>query len=200
MQKPYAPACDRNAAPIFEVLRKHCVVAGRLLEVASGTGQHAVYMGQRLPHIEWQTSDLPPHHAGIQAWLDEAALANVFSPIALDVTEPWAPKNPFDYVFTANSLHIMSWLAVEDFFEQLPQWLKPQGKLMIYGPFNYDGQFSSASNASFHQSLQAQDPLSGIRDVEAVNQLALAAGCVLLDDIAMPANNRCLVWQRQTNN
>ena len=91
----------------------------------------------------------------------------------------------------------MSWLAVEDFFEQLAEWLAPQGKLIAYGPFNYRGQFTSASNAQFQQWLQARDPLSGIRDFEAVNQLALAADCVLLDDIEMPANNRCLVWQRQ---
>lgn len=196
MHKPHAPACDRNSAPIFEVLKSHCSKAGRLLEIGSGTGQHAVYMAERLPHVEWQTSDLPEHHAGIQQWLDDAALPNVFSPIALDVTERWAPKHPFDTVFTANSLHIMSWLAVEDFFEQLPDWLAPQGKLVVYGPFNYNGQFTSASNAQFQQWLQARDPLSGIRDFEAVNQLALAAACVLLDDIEMPANNRCLVWQR----
>lgn len=197
VQKPYAPACDRNSAPIYEVLKRHCAQPGRLLEIGSGSGQHAVYMAARLAHIEWQTSDLPEAHAGIQMWLDEAALANVFSPLALDVTSAWVPKNPFDYVFTANSLHIMSWLAVEDFFEQLPNWLAPQGKLLAYGPFNQNGQFSSPSNAEFQQWLQARDPLSGIRDVEAVNALALAAGCVLLDDIAMPANNRCLVWQRQ---
>lgn len=197
MQKPYAPACDRNSAPIYEVLKSVCDEPGRLLEIASGTGQHAVYMAQRLSNVDWQTSDLPEHHVGIQQWLDEAALGNLFSPLALDVTKRWAPKNPFDYVFTANSLHIMSWLAVEDFFEQLPSWLAPAGKLVVYGPFNYNGQFTSASNAEFQQWLQARDRLSGIRDFEAVNQLALAADCVLLNDIEMPANNRCLVWQRQ---
>lgn len=169
----------------------------RVLEIGSGTGQHALYVCSRLPQLEWQTSDLPEHHAGIQMWLDEAALPNVFSPLALDVTKRWAPKNPFDYLFTANSLHIMSWLAVEDLFEQLPSWLKLGGRFVAYGPFNYGGEFSSPSNAKFQQWLQSRDPLSGIRDFEAVNELATAAGCRLLDDIAMPANNQCLVWQRE---
>lgn len=169
-----------------------------MLEMASGTGQHAIYMAERLPHLQWQTSDLPANHAGIQQWVDEAALPNVFSPLAIDATKAWAPKNAFDYVFTANSLHIMSCLAVEDFFEQLPNWLTVGGKLVVYGPFNYGGAFTSASNAQFEQWLQAQDPLSGIRDFEAVNDLAQSVGCHLLDDIEMPANNRCLVWQRQS--
>lgn len=196
--KPHAPACDRNSGPIYEVLKSAFAQPGRVLEIASGTGQHAVYMAERLPHLQWQTSDLLPNHVGIQQWLDETGLPNLFSPIELDATKAWAPKNAFDYVFTANSLHIMSWLAVEDFFEQLPSWLAVGGTLLVYGPFNYGGEFTSASNAQFEQWLQAQDPLSGIRDFEAVNALAKAAGCVLLDDIEMPANNRCLLWQRQT--
>lgn len=196
--KPHAPACDRNSGPIYEVLKSAFAQPGRLLEIASGTGQHAVYMAERLSHLQWQTSDLLPNHVGIQQWLDEAGLPNLFSPIELDATKAWAPKNAFDYVFTANSLHIMSWLAVEDFFEQLRSWLAVGGKLLVYGPFNYGGEFTSASNAQFEQWLQAQDPLSGIRDFEAVNALAKAAGCELLDDIEMPANNRCVLWQRRT--
>lgn len=193
IDKPHAPACERNRDPILAVLQRHFADRSRVLEIGSGTGQHAVYFGAALPHLTWQTSDLETHHAGIRAWLDEAALANVLPPLALDVTGDW-PETQFDAVFSANTLHIMGWREVEAFFAALPKVLPVDGKLIIYGPFHYDGRPTSDSNARFDATLRSQPGDMGIRDRSAVDRLARAAGLCLTDDIAMPANNRCLLW------
>ena len=136
------------------------------------------------------------HLAGIRAWLDEAALQNTPAPIALDVARgPW-PRQQFDAFFSANTLHIMAWPEVEALFGALPALASADAKLAIYGPFNYAGRFTSASNADFDRNLKSQAPHMGIRDFADVDRLARAAGFVLIEDAAMPANNRCLVWQR----
>jgi cyclopropane fatty-acyl-phospholipid synthase-like methyltransferase len=195
MDKPFAPACERNREPILAVLRPALAPCRRVLEVGSGTGQHAVHFAAHLPHLIWQTSDQVHHLAGIRAWLAEAGLANTPPPLALDVAGPW-PAGPYDAVFSANTLHIMAWEEVATFFAALPRVLRPGGLVLIYGPFNYGGRFTSPSNAQFDASLRAAAPQRGLRDFEAVDELARRAGLLLVDDHAMPANNRLLAWRR----
>lgn len=194
MDKPFSAACERNRDPILAVLRHHAADCLTALEIGSGTGQHAVYFAAALPHLQWQTSDRAESHEGMKCWLDEAALPNVLPPLTLDVRGEW-PVQRYDLVFTANTFHIMSWQEVELFFQRLPAVLSAQARLIVYGPFNYDGQFTSEGNASFQQTLKGWGAHMGIRDFEAVNALAVKAGLSLLEDRAMPANNRCLVWK-----
>lgn len=192
--KPYAPACDRNRDPILAVLCEHFADRQRVLEIGSGTGQHAVYFAAALPHLVWQTSDRPEHLAGIRLWLDEAALPNTPPPLALDVNGPW-PRQRFDAAFSANTLHILSWAEVERLFAGLDTVLGATAKLVIYGPFNYGGRYTSESNAQFDRWLKSEDSRRGIRDFEAVHALAARIGLTLQEDRPMPANNRCLIWQ-----
>ena len=194
--KPHAPSCDRNREPILCVLREHFADRRRVLEIGSGTGQHAVHFAAALPQLQWQTSERVEHHNGIRMWLDEARLPNALPPIALDVrTDAWPPRG-YDAAFTANTLHIMHWPEVEATFAGLDAALEADATLVAYGPFNDDGRFTSASNAEFDQWLKARDPQMGIRDAGAVDALAHAIGLQRVADIAMPANNRCLVWRR----
>jgi cyclopropane fatty-acyl-phospholipid synthase-like methyltransferase len=193
--KPYAESCDRNRDPILEVLSRHFSDRKSVLEVGSGTGQHAVYFAAALPHLIRQTSDVADNLPGISAWLEEARPGNTPPPIPFDVKGVW-PDKTFDAVFSANTLHIMSWQEVEMLFARLPALLARDAKLAIYGPFNYEGRFTSASNASFNEWLQKRGAQMAIRDFEAVNALAEGAGLSLTEDIAMPANNRMLVWKK----
>lgn len=194
--KPYAESCAQNRAPILEVLRKELAGRRRLLEIGSGTGQHAVFFAAELPHLLWQTSDLPEHHAGIRAWLAEAGLPNLLPPLALDVArDPW-PEARYDGVFSANTSHIMHWPEVEAMFAGIGRVLAPGGRFCLYGPFNVDGRYTSESNARFDAWLRARDPESGLRDIEALDRLAQSAGLTLSADHAMPANNHTLVWTR----
>jgi hypothetical protein len=201
MDRPYSASCDRNRDPILAVLREHFADRRQVLEIGSGTGQHAVYFAKALPHLSWQTSDLPENHDGIRLWLEEVALPNVLPPLALDARGPWPPLSPprkrgYDAVFTANTLHIMSWPEVEALFAGLPAVLADDARLVIYGPFNYGGQFTSASNAQFTETLKGWGAHMAIRDFEAVDALARGIGLRLIEDRGMPANNRCLVWGR----
>lgn len=194
--KPYAESCEQNRDPILAVLREVFADRRAVLEIASGTGQHAVHFGAALPHLTWQTSELPANHAGIQAWLDEASLANVLPPLALDVNAPDWPVVEVDAIFNANTVHIVAWPAVERMFAGIGRVLAPGGLLCLYGPFNYGGAFTSESNARFDVWLKNRDPASGVRDFEALDRLAAAEGMRLLRDIEMPANNRSLIWRR----
>lgn len=197
--KPYAESCEQNQAPILEVLQETFADRQQVLEIASGTGQHAVYFGRALPHLTWQTSELAQNHAGIQAWLDEAMLPNVLPPVAIDVNADRWPVESVDAVFNANTVHIVSWRAVERMFAGIGRVLSGGGIFCLYGPFNYGGNFTSESNARFDVWLKSRDPSSGVRDFEAVDRLARSQGLVLLRDVPMPANNRTLVWQHETH-
>ncbi|MBB6188944.1 cyclopropane fatty-acyl-phospholipid synthase-like methyltransferase [Rhodanobacter sp. MP7CTX1] len=177
------------------MLRDYLVGDQRVLEIGSGTGQHAVHFAAALPRLIWQTSDREENLPGIRAWLDEAALPNTPTPWELDVAGTW-PEATFDAVFSANTLHIMAWSEVQRLFAQLPGITRAGATLIIYGPFNYHGHYSSDSNAAFDQWLQARGAHMAIRDAEAVDALAASAGFALVEDIAMPANNRCRVWRR----
>jgi len=197
-EKPYAESSAQNRAPIQAVLEEVFADRRRVLEIASGTGQHAVYFGAALPHLSWQTSELPHNHPGILAWLYEARLANVLPPVALDVNDPVWPVGSFDAVFNANTVHIESWLAVERMFAGIGRVLELGGLLCLYGPFNYGGRFTAESNARFDVWLKNRDPASGVRDFEALNALAEAQGLVLIQDFDMPSDNHTLVWRRQS--
>ncbi|HSN40604.1 MAG TPA: DUF938 domain-containing protein [Burkholderiales bacterium] len=194
--KPYSEACERNREPILGVLEEFFAESGNALEIGSGTGQHAIYFAAALPHLVWHTSDRLQNHPGINAWIDEAGLANIRRPLALDVDDDHWPVRDVDAVFSANTLHIMSWHSVENMFRGIGRVLPPGGMLVIYGPFSYGGRHTAASNARFDAQLRARDPASGIRDFEAVAGLAEAQGLRLVADRAMPANNRSLVWRR----
>lgn len=194
--KPYAESCEENKRPILEVLRIEFADVRNVLEVGSGTGQHAVFFAGQLPHLVWHTSDVVEHHAGIRAWIDAAGLDNVRPPLTLDVRRDAWPEARFDGVFSANTVHIMSWPEVEAMFAGIGGVLAPSGRFCLYGPFNYGGKFTSESNARFDQWLKARDARSGVRNFEDLDRLANAAGMRLLNDYTMPANNRTLVWVR----
>ena len=195
--KPHSPSCDRNQGPILEVLRQYFSQVQQVLEIGSGTGQHAVHFAPAFPHAVWQTSDVEEHLPGIRLWLEEAGLPNLPPPLRLDVNGPW-PKARYDAVFTANTLHIMGWAEVQKLFAALNGVLADDATLAVYGPFNYGGRFTSESNREFDQWLkQRYSPLSGIRDFEAVDALATYIDLDLVADHEMPANNRTLVWRRE---
>jgi cyclopropane fatty-acyl-phospholipid synthase-like methyltransferase len=195
MDKPFSAACERNKEPILQVLRPLYADVRRVLEIGSGTGQHAVHFAAAMPHLVWQCSDVPEHLAGMRLRLDEAALPNLPPPLVLDVNQG-LPSGPYDAVFSANTLHIMGWDEVQRLFESLATWLADQGLFTAYGPFNLEGRFTSEGNRRFDVELRQTDPRRGIRDLEAVDALARAAGLQLRADVAMPANNRCVTWQR----
>lgn len=195
-EKPWSEACERNRGPILEVLRGVFAGATKVLEVGSGTGQHAVFFAAALPHLVWQPSDLAENLPGIAAWRDAAGLPNLLPPLVLDVAAPDWPAGGVDGVFSANTLHIMGWPGVEHFFRGAARVLEPGGMLAVYGPFNYGGRHTAESNARFDAFLRARDAQSGIRDVEAVHELARRHGFEPCADHAMPANNRLLTWQR----
>lgn len=198
MKIPYSEACERNKGPILDVLNQYFDQANTVVEVGSGTAQHAVFFAEAKPHLRWQTSDQQPYLDGINAQLAVAKLSNVISPIMLDVNqEVWVENGAlFDLVFTANTLHIMSESDVEAFFAGLQQLMTDQARLVVYGPFKYSGRFTSDSNQAFDLSLRSRGVGSGIRDFEWVNRLAEQQGLYLLEDHKMPANNQCLIWSR----
>ncbi|MGE3262464.1 MAG: DUF938 domain-containing protein [Bacteriovoracia bacterium] len=194
--KPFSESCAQNQEPILEVLREAFADRKMVLEIGSGTGQHAVYFARHLPHLRWQTSDLAENHSGIRAWLEEAALSNVAPPILVDARTPEWSLPKVDAVFSANAVHIMGWEAVEGMFRGIGKVLATNGMVALYGPFNYGGKFTSESNARFDQWLKRNNPESGVRDFEALDALAKQIGLALQKDYAMPANNRTLVWKR----
>ena len=194
--KPFAPACERNKGPILEVLRRVFADATDVIEIGSGTGQHAVWFAAGLPHLVWRTSDLPYTHAGINAWIDDAGLDNVERPIPLDVAcRPW-PLSRVDGAFSANTAHYMHWPEVEAMFGGIGDLLSPGGRFALYGPFARDGRHTSASNAAFDRLLRAHDPGFGVRDVRDLERIAAGGAMALEDDVAMPSNNRILVWRK----
>lgn len=195
-RKPYAEACERNAPPILEVLQRFLPASGELLEIGSGTGQHAVQFARALPFIRWQTSDLQAMHEGIMLWLAEANLPNLTPPLALDVFDQdnW-PDRQFDAVYTANTLHIVSEAGVELMFAGVAKLLKPEGLFFTYGPFMYDGKHTSERNWSFDLTNRAWDENRGIRDVSWLKSVAATSGLALAGDIEMPSNNRTLIWR-----
>ena len=197
MAKPIAESCEQNKLPILEVLRQEWDMdTGTILEIGSGTGQHAVFFAAYFPQLRWQTSDLPQYHPGIRAWIEEDGPDNVLAPLILDVAASQWPQTRYEAVFSANTAHIMSWPQVIAMFQGVGKALKIGGKFCLYGPFNYNRRYTSESNARFDQWLKQRDPDSGIRNAEDLIALALSNDMVLINDHEMPVNNRTLVWRK----
>ena len=194
--KPFSEACERNQDPILDVLRQWFASPGTVLEIGSGTGQHAVHFARHLPHLHWVCTDREENHSGIRAWLDEAQLPNLSGPLELDVTQASWPVDAADYVFSANTAHIMGWPEVEALFAGAGKVLSAGGVLCLYGPFNSSGKFTSDSNRAFDAMLRRRNPVMGIRDDRALVALGQVNELTLQADHAMPANNRILVWKK----
>jgi SAM-dependent methyltransferase len=192
--KAFSQASENNKGPILEILRPLFGTARAVLEIGSGTGQHAAYFASHLPHLEWQSSDVPDNHASIEAWID--GIENARPPIVLDVDADDWPRERYDGAFSANTAHIMHWPSVVHMFHGVAEVLQPDGVFALYGPFNYHGGYTSASNERFDRQLRVTDAGMGIRDFEALADLAGSLAMTLLADHGMPANNRTLVWQR----
>ncbi|TQV89204.1 DUF938 domain-containing protein [Aliikangiella coralliicola] len=195
--KPFAESCERNQQPILAKIKSLLVPKDKVLEIGSGTGQHAVFFAQNLPEITWYTSDLPENHAGIQAWISDANLDNVVQPFPLDLLNDSLPEEKFNCIFSANTAHIMPWAAVEKMYQCAGEVLLSGGLLILYGPFNYQGEYTSESNRRFDQWLKSRFSHQGIRNFEALQDLARNNSLSLRHDYEMPANNRILVWQRE---
>jgi len=192
---PFSDASEQNKSFIFDVIEPY--LHGEVLEIGSGTGQHAVFFAGQAPQLRWQTSDLESNLPGIEGWIADSGSTNLPPPITLDVRGDW-PQRQFDLVYSANCFHIMDKTAVEKCIEGVGACLKPGGVLAVYGPFNYAGNFTSPSNARFDAFLKARDTASGIKDFEWLNDLAKEANLQFVKDVAMPENNRILVWQKRT--
>jgi SAM-dependent methyltransferase len=190
--KPFSEAAERNRGPILDVLKRVLVRSRLVLEIGAGTGQHAAHLAANLAHLAWQPTDVAEHLPGIRMWTD--GIPNVRPPLALDVDGPW-PAVPADAAYSANTCHIMSWAQVERLFQGLAGMAELK-VFCLYGPFSYGGRHTSPSNESFDAMLRARDPLSGVRDAQAIAGLAGAAGLGLAEDNPMPANNRLLVFRR----
>ena len=193
--KPFSPSCERNQDVILNEIKAWLRNAKTVLEIGSGTGQHAVYFSKAMPHLSWQTSDLLISHPGINSWIEDSGLNNVLAPLEIDALAhhwPELKNKRFDTIFTANSLHIMSSEAVTQLFDKLKVVMNTPCQLIIYGPFKVNGEFTSESNSQFEQRLKALDTLSGIRDLEWIQELASKQGLTLSENVDMPANNKLL--------
>ena len=196
LNKPYSESCDQNKQPILKVLSEVFSSVKNVLEIGSGTGQHAVCFAKEMPWLKWHTSDCKPYLQGINMWLADARLDNIVMPFELDVTLSKWPSINIDAVFTANTLHIMSLIDAHNFIIGVAKLLPEKGRLAIYGPFNYNGSYTSDSNARFDQWLKDRNALSCIKDFEQVVLWANENGIRLVADYEMPANNRILHFEK----
>jgi cyclopropane fatty-acyl-phospholipid synthase-like methyltransferase len=197
-EKPYAPSCDENRDVILAVLRPRLQGVRRLLEIGSGTGQHAVYFAPALPHIIWQTSELEQHLPGLQWWLADHPAANLLPPIILDVaTDRW-PAAEFDAVFSANTVHMMDATMADAMLSGVARLLPPEGRFLLYGPFKKDGNFNGPNDREFDLRLRRHDPAIGLKDIAGLDRIAAANGLTMVEEIAMPANNFVLIWDKNS--
>ncbi|MEM7540473.1 MAG: DUF938 domain-containing protein [Pseudomonadota bacterium] len=196
MEKPFSQASENNKQPILQVVEPYLMRVKDVLEIGSGTGQHAVYLAAALSHLQWQTSDLGANHEGINMWLAEAGLKNVLAPLELDAAAELWPKLKAGAVFTANTVHYMPWAHACELFKKVATVLQSSAPFLLYGPFNYDGRFISDGNERLDAWLKNIDPQFGIRDFEVVVERVEKAGFVLDEEHIMPANNRLLAFLR----
>ncbi len=192
--KQSSPSCERNKEPILAVLREILSVPGLVLEIGSGSGQHAVHFARGLPHVEWQPTGVADNLPGISAWRDEAGLANLREPLVLDLFSDRWPVAAAQAVVCINTIHIVSWEAVERLFAGAGRLLSSGGVMYVYGPYRYADRPLEASNEEFDRWLKARDSASGVRLFEDVNRLAGQNGLMLAGDHAVPANNRSIWW------
>ncbi len=195
-ERHFAAAAQRNAAPILEVLRREFADRGAVLEIGSGTGQHAVTFARHLTHLDWQPTDVAEYCPGIRAWIADTNLDNVLPPLELDVRSDDTGSARFDAAFSANTAHIMDLDAVGMMFKLLGNVLVAGAVFCLYGPFRIDGEFNAPSNAAFDKSLRQRNPAMGIRDLEELDVLALSAGLHRERLYAMPSNNFAVLWRR----
>ena len=194
--QPFSQACENNKQPILSVLQQYLQKPLTVWEIGSGTGQHAVYLAEKLPHIQWQPTDLAASLAGIKRWIDGSQTNNLLPPLFLDVcASPW-PTDEMAAAFTANTIHIMNDTATREMFLGVGSRLLPDGLFFTYGPFLYGGRYTSDSNQTFDQWLKERDPSSGIKEIEILKTDAARVGLSLVNDHKMPANNQLLVWKK----
>lgn len=192
--KQFSPSCGRNKEPILAVLKEILPASGLVLEIGSGTGQHAAYFAAHLSQLVWQPTDLPANFPSIRAWAADPGLSNVRDPLALDLLADRWPVPAAEAIVCINTIHIVAWAGVENLFAGARRVLAPGGVLYAYGPYRYGDRPIEPSNEEFDRWLKARDPVSGVRDFEAVNALAERHGLTLAGDRAMPSNNRSLWW------
>lgn len=198
---PFSQACANNKQPILEVLQQELIDANHVLEIGSGTGQHSVYFAPNLSHLQWQTSDVSANHYAIKAWHKAYPAPNLHAPVAFDLAHDSFPTSavnsrPYDAVFTANTLHIISWDLVKRLFQLVGDALPVNGKLIVYGPFNDNGQYTSEGNRQFDAMLRQSNPDSGIRDKQDIIALAKQYHLTLNNEYQMPANNQILIFKK----
>jgi cyclopropane fatty-acyl-phospholipid synthase-like methyltransferase len=197
MEKPFSAACDRNKDPILEILKVFVSHEDRrLLEIGSGTGQHAVHMAPHFPFLEWYPTDVSKNLLGMKLWFKDYPKGNIQVPTRLEIGKDEFPKLKFDLIYTANTFHIMHWKECKTLMKMMGHRLREGSRVFVYGPFKYNGEFTSESNAHFDSELRLRDPLSGIRAFEDVLNAMIKNGFELLLDSDMPANNRMLVFKR----
>ncbi|MCL7944798.1 DUF938 domain-containing protein [Marinobacter sp. ATCH36] len=194
--KPYSQACENNKQPILERIRDIFINPGTILEIGTGTGQHAVHFAAALPHLIWQPSDRPGATDHCIGWIEDAALHNVRPPLELNVASEIWPLDSIDGAYSANTAHIMAWEEVEAMFAGLGKRLGSGKPFCLYGPFSYGKKHTSDSNRQFDRHLRQQSPQMGIRDVDHLLTLARQVEFRLENDLEMPANNRLLVWRK----
>ncbi|MGF2733756.1 DUF938 domain-containing protein [Marinobacter sp. DUT-1] len=192
---PYSQACENNKAPILEKLQGIFTEPGKVLEIGTLTGQHAVHFAQAMAHLHWQPSDHPEAADLCRPRLEQAALPNILAVVELDVSDANWPVESFKWAFSANTAHIMSWSEVEKMFRGIGERLSEDGAFCLYGPFNNQGEYSSDSNRRFDHHLRTQASHMGIRDLIDLSALAESAGMTLAENHPMPANNRLLVFR-----
>lgn len=196
-ERPFSEYAERNGAAILEVLRVEFKACTSVLEIGSGTGQHAALFANELSHLSWQTSDLDENHPGIRAWVDDSGCPRLLSPLSLNVLTATLPAASFDAVFSANTAHIMGMDAVQKMFELVGNVLSDGGVFCLYGPFREGGLFNAPSNAEFHKSLRSRDGAMGIRNIESLDELGNRHQLARIKLYAMPANNHIAVWQKR---
>ncbi|HEY5720424.1 MAG TPA: DUF938 domain-containing protein [Gammaproteobacteria bacterium] len=194
---PFCAAAEQNGAPILAVLREVLVRPGLVLELGSGSGQHAAQFAHALPHLTWQPTDLPERLPGIAARVTSAGLGNLRPPLALDVAAAAWPVTACDEAYSCNTAHILAWTLVEQMLAGVARVLRAEGHFCLYGPFRYGDRHTSPSNADFDAALRRQDPRSGVRDAWRLEEYAGELGLELVADHEMPVNNRILVWRKR---
>ncbi|MFT5505091.1 MAG: cyclopropane fatty-acyl-phospholipid synthase-like methyltransferase [Gammaproteobacteria bacterium] len=194
MNRPFSESCLQNSDVILNVITPYLREAKKVLEIGSGTGQHAAYFAPLFSNLSWQTSDLSENLPGIKSWIESTECQNIPEPIELDVNQDW-PEISVDLIYTANTLHIMDQSSVEKCLTGLSDVLTDNGCLILYGPFNYNNQYTSDSNRRFDVWLKQNNPLSGIKDFERISELLLSSGLSIEADCEMPANNRILIFK-----